>query len=163
MPTKDGHLNVSTDSEEGTQSETLAIASRTYSPIIEDPNERDSRRGSTDLLESSMKDDDVSISSRAISLASGSVPTSSDSPISEQPQAMTPTSEAIASVSSPSQAQSLEPTEPTIDQTKSTQASNETAKKDEPKSNKVSSQPIFKPLTDKGKSKTTGKNIGGWI
>lgn len=114
--------------------------SRAYSPIIEDPRERDSRPSSAELVEGKLikLDDDLSISSRAIS------PTSVPDNFKEMP----------ASVSSPTVSSTVSPTTGKLSQTDA---------KDEFNSGQ-SSQPIFKPLaTEKGKSKTSGKTVGGWI
>ncbi|XP_031631635.1 transient receptor potential protein [Contarinia nasturtii] len=144
---------LSVESDNSTQSDNVASAmtSRAYSPIIEDPNERDSRPPSTDLVESG--------GSRA------SLPMTSASPVPDQSRTMSPISGSSRSrtpdASMPDKAISSKPTSPTpvertkvdekVDDTKSTVEAN-------------TPQPIFKPLTtEKGKSKTTGKSIGGWI
>lgn len=136
------------ESTEKTKSVSLAPdnTNRAYSPIIEDPSERDSRPPSTDLADSGAKNDDVP--SRAVSPAA--VPVSSVSPIPGQSRPMSP-------ISSSSQSKTPEPASPTPGK----DDKNDVASKS---TNATTNQPIFKPLTtDKGKSKTTGKNIGGWI
>lgn len=126
--------------------------SRAYSPIIEDPTERDSRPSSTELVDNkSIKlDDELSLSSRAPSIPS---------------RAMSPASIGSKTIS-PEQSKSAtpEPLAQSKDIASGTQL-NEMAEKDESKpTSEMSCQPIFKPLaTEKGKSKTTGKSIGGWI
>lgn len=130
--------------------------SRAYSPIIEDPRERDSRPLSTELVDDKevKLDDEVSISSRATSIASRAM--SPDSNLSRTITGSRPIS--------PEQSATMEPSAQSNVIASGSQL-NEAAEKDETKSSsEMSSQPIFKPLvTEKGKSKTTGKSIGGWI
>lgn len=125
------------------------FANRAYSPIVEDPNERD-EKGSKRL------DDDLSVSeqSRAASPSSRSrtpqpttaSPKRATSPKTEQSETTSP----IAGVSAKENAGTKD------------ESSVKVVSKSSEKT--TSNQPIFKPLvTEKGKSKTTGKNIGGWI
>lgn len=121
------------------------VNTRAYSPIIEDPRERDSRPASTDPIADSLNtqlSDNISIPSRVPSTPS-SVPSRANTP-----------------VPSTSKINEMEAKEPKIQ-------SKELSKDEKPEKaskSEIKSEPIFKPLhTDKGKSKTTGKSIGGWI
>lgn len=141
----------------------MPMISRSYSPIIEDPRERDSRPASVDLIErresnSQFKEgDNMSIPSRAVT-PSSMIPSRAMTPSSVRSRAVSPNVE-LARASSPASG-SVRAITPT--------ASNELnaeVKSDKPTSDSTDTlQPIFKPLvTEKGKSKTTGKSIGGWI
>lgn len=144
---------------------------RAYSPIIEDPRERDSRPASTDPTEDkrfnmqSKQFDNVSIPSRATS------PALAQSPQPPSPQIMSPVSmpSRAASPATPLRLGSPIPsTSIQIDNeiTGVSSPANESDTKNDTNSSSRSTtpQPIFKPLTtEKGKSKTTGKSIGGWI
>lgn len=109
---------------------------RAYSPIIEDPRERDSRPPSTDPLA-----DSISIPSRT----------------------MTPSLPSRASSPLPGSSSKTEVKDQEKDESKDD--SNQTKEESNDKSIvEAKPEPIFRPLiTEKGKSKTTGKNIGGWI
>lgn len=132
--------------------------SRSYSPIIEDPRERDSRPASVDPSDRSniKQDDTMSLSSRAMTPSSMSMSRSA-SPAAGPSQEMLPASD-------PSRRTSL--TVKTLNEIGS-EPKNESIQlneSDNTSENKETLQPIFKPLiTEKGKSKTTGKSIGGWI
>lgn len=121
---------------------------RAYSPIIEDP--RESRPASTDPIEynaTKKSADSISIPSRAMTPAG--VPSRASSPL--------PETSSKAEVKDES---NEEPKEGSS-QTKELDAKKESNEKS---TAEVKSEPIFRPLiTEKGKSKTTGKNIGGWI
>lgn len=106
---------------------------RAYSPIIE---EKESRPASTDPIEDRKPDDNISIRSRSMS---------------------------AASIPSGTSAQDSKEINTADDSKKETEATPEEVPTNESISDDKT-QPIFKPLhTDKGKSKTTGKSIGGWI
>lgn len=124
---------------------------RSYSPIIEDPSERDSRPASTDPNENrrlSMTpkpmDNGTPTPSRSVS------PALEPSQISGSPSTLplndTPDVEVAA-------------TKTNLNVDKSTAAQQSPSS-----SRQATPEPIFRPLiTEKGKSKTTGKSIGGWI
>lgn len=123
---------------------------RSYSPIIEDPRERDSRPASTDPIEDrrdtispNLMDNNASIPSRSVS------PVMEPTRItSSETKVQTDTKEASTTV-----AGSPPKTNLAVDAQPSSSSSRQTTP-----------EPIFRPLiTEKGKSKTTGKNIGGWI
>lgn len=139
----------------------MPMISRSYSPIIEDPRERDSRSASVDLIErresySQFKEsDNMSIPSRAVT-PSSMIPSRAMTPSSVRSRAVSPNVE-LGSSPTTGSVRAITPT-----------ASNELnaeVKNDNPTSDSTDTlQPIFKPLvTEKGKSKTTGKSIGGWI
>lgn len=143
----------------------IPSTSRAYSPIIEDPRERDSRPASVDPTERGgdiKLDDNMSLPSRAITPSS--MPSRAATPSGESSAADVPASEpnrAVSPASDPfavtTNAENNGPND--NNQTNAKQQSTETENNSEPKN-----EPIFKPLiTEKGKSKTTGKNIGGWI
>lgn len=131
--------------------------SRAYSPIIEDPIERDSRPSSTDLVDDKTVklDDELSLSSRATSMPSRAM-----SPASIRSTTISPAPVSAMGSRTISPVPSVQPND-----IASGSQLNEAAEKDDSKpSSEMSSQPIFKPLsTAKGQSKITGKSIGGWI
>lgn len=129
----------------------IASINRAYSPIIEDPRERDSRSASVDPSERSelssqtKQDDNVSSSSRT------------HTPSSEPSRMVTPTL-----------GQALSSALPALETSAKGRGSKvaDIGSHLEGKSNdsSVELEPIFKPLkADKGTSKTTGKSVGGWI
>lgn len=135
-----------TDQQPTTSTDTLASVSaqptdiaRSYSPIIEDPTERDSRPASTDPIEDRKESITPNLMDNNASIPPGSVsPILEPTRIASDTTAKTDTAEASAPPKTSSNVDA------------------------QPSSS--SSQPIFRPLiTEKGKSKTTGKTIGGWI
>lgn len=143
----------------------MPMISRSYSPIIEDPRERDSRPASVDLIERRESNfqfkegDNMSITSRAVT-PSSMIPSEAMTPSSVRSRAVSPNVE-LARDSSPASG-SVRAITPTA---KASNELNAEVKNDKPTSDSTDTlQPIFKPLvTEKGKSKTTGKSIGGWI
>lgn len=138
--------------------------SRSYSPIIEDPRERDSRPASVDPSDRSniKQDDTMSLSSRAMTSSSMSMSRSASpaaGPSKEILPASDPTRRTSLTVKTLNEIGS-EPKNETIQLNET----NEMNASENTKENEERLQPIFKPLiTEKGKSKTTGKSIGGWI
>lgn len=133
----------------------MPMISRSYSPIIEDPGERDSRPASVDLIErresnSQFKEgDNMSIQSRA--MTPSSVRSHAVSPNVELARASSPASGSVRAITPTAKASN----------DLNTEVKNDKSTNDD---SMERPQPIFKPLvTEKGKSKTTGKSIGGWI
>lgn len=122
----------------------LTDIERSHSPIIEDPRERDSRPPSTDPIE----DRKIGISPNPMD-NSTSTPSGSVSPALE--------SSRIDSVATMQ-------TDDTPDTGASDTKTSLNAQQSSSSSHQTTHEPIFRPLiTEKGKSKTTGKSIGGWI
>lgn len=125
--------------------QTAAI--RPYSPIIE---EGESRPASTDPIEDSshrkQSADNISIRSRAMSQASA--PSGVGTPIPG-------TSAQVDVETAKEETKEVPKVEPKVEPKTDVKPPNEPT---------TTTEPIFKPLhTEKGKSKTTGKSIGGWI
>lgn len=141
----------------------IPSTSRAYSPIME---ERDSRPASVDPTEkkSLIKgNDNMSLPSRAVTPSS--MPSRAVSPnIEPQPNVSNlPSSESILPSGETSTEANADVNNANIQPRETNKSDGNTDAKSASESEEKL-QPIFKPLiTEKGKSKTTGKSIGGWI
>lgn len=140
------------DLQPTTSHDALALAQsidigRSYSPIIEDPRERDSRPASTDPIE----DRKGSIPPNLMD-HTASIPSRSATPVLEPTRAASATAVKTDTAEAPA------------DVTPAKASLTADAQQSSSSSRQTTPEPIFRPLiVEKGKSKTTGKNIGGWI